>query len=74
MRSDDEMDGSRVQSASSIEEQSNALRTYVKDTWTCKGIAIQATGRRCFTVALPQVILGLGGRRLMKPWANLGLP
>jgi len=48
------MDGGRIQSASSIEEQSTALRNYVKDAWTCKGVAIQATGRRCFTVSLPQ--------------------
>ena len=47
------MDGGRIQSASSVEEQSASLRTYVKDVWTCKGVAIQATGRRCFTVRPP---------------------
>lgn len=50
----DEMDGGRIQSASSVEEQSAALRAYVKDVWTCKGVAIQATGRRCFTVRPPR--------------------
>jgi hypothetical protein len=54
VRTGDEMDGGRIQSASSVEEQSAALRAYVKDVWTCKGVAIQATGRRCFTVRPPR--------------------
>ena len=39
---------------STSEERCAQLKQYVEDTFTSRGIAVQATGKRCFTLQLPQ--------------------
>jgi hypothetical protein len=52
---DDEMDEIRTTS-SSVQERVKNLRDYCQADWTAAGVVLQASGRRCFTVSLPQEI------------------
>jgi hypothetical protein len=52
---DDEVDEERI-TASTVEERVKCLREYCQNDWTSSGIVLQASGRRCFTVSLPQEV------------------